>query len=252
LAGFSSCGCFGNVHVNPWKTFSFIDLPAVVLLAIFRPYKAVYAIKLVVLRMLRFFSGANRTHYNKLHKPRLCSVFRSCRRLFFPLAFKYCLTIAALVFVLISVSTVVLIANEPKKVTSRYEVLEPKDWINQQLPVLKHIDIAGKLTSGNWLVLFYHYNCPGCARAIPQYEQMMRDLAGNEDFLNIAFIEIPPYGDGPVSKDSPCVQGKLADTKEWFVTTPAVVLLKDGVVLAGWQAKAPDFDTVIEKMDGSG
>lgn len=37
LLGFESCGCFGQVHVNPWITLAAIDVPFFLLLAIFRP-----------------------------------------------------------------------------------------------------------------------------------------------------------------------------------------------------------------------
>ena len=39
LTGAESCGCFGQVHINPWITLSAIDIPAVLLLLIFRPAK---------------------------------------------------------------------------------------------------------------------------------------------------------------------------------------------------------------------
>lgn len=37
LLGFESCGCFGQIHVNPWLTLLAIDIPFFLLLAIFRP-----------------------------------------------------------------------------------------------------------------------------------------------------------------------------------------------------------------------
>lgn len=37
LLGFESCGCFGQVHINPWVTLGVIDVPLFLLLAIFRP-----------------------------------------------------------------------------------------------------------------------------------------------------------------------------------------------------------------------
>jgi hypothetical protein len=82
---------------------------------------------------------------------------------------------------------------------------------------------------------------------------MARDLAGNEDFLRIALIAVPPYGQypghrGPISQNTPCTLGRLPETKEWFVTTPAVALLTDGQVLAAWEEKAPDFETILQNF----
>lgn len=37
LIGADSCGCFGQVHIDPWITLFAVDIPAVLLLSIFRP-----------------------------------------------------------------------------------------------------------------------------------------------------------------------------------------------------------------------
>ena len=124
--------------------------------------------------------------------------------------------------------------NGPEKTTSSYEVLEPETWVGKELPILEHIDITETLKKGTWLILLYHYDCPDCTRAIARYQQMARELAGNEDFLRIALIAVPPYGQGPVSENSPCTLGRLAEIKEWFVTTPVIALLTDGQVISSW------------------
>jgi thiol-disulfide isomerase/thioredoxin len=149
---------------------------------------------------------------------------------------------------ILGATTPILALNEPAMITSTYEVLEPQTWIGQELPILDHIDIAEQLRTGTWLILFYHRSCPDCARAIPQYEQMARDLAGNEDFLRIALIAVPPYGRSPVSENSPCTLGRLADVKEWFVTTPVVALLAGGKVTSAWEAQTPDFKAILPEI----
>ena len=80
------------------------------------------------------------------------------------------------------------------------------------------------------------------------YEKMARDLSGNEEFMRIALIAVPPYGRGNVRENSPCKLGRLDKSKEWFVTTPAVALLADGKVTAAWEEKAPDFDEILQKF----
>jgi hypothetical protein len=149
------------------------------------------------------------------------------------------------------VTTPILALNEPANATSSYEVLEPETWVGKKLPILDYIDIAESLEKGNWLILLYHHDCPGCTEAIPKYEQMARELADNADFLRIALIELAPYGAPLVAPESRCTAGRLANTKEWFVSTPAVALLTDGNVNHAWEAKAPDFDTILSKIDDS-
>jgi len=78
-------------------------------------------------------------------------------------------------------------------------------------------------------------------------------LEGNEDFMRIALIAVPPYGrylghKGPVSENCPCTLSRLPETKEWFVTTPTVALLKNGQVTSAWEEKAPDFEAIIQNM----
>lgn len=94
-------------------------------------------------------------------------------------------------FTILGVTAPILAFNEPPKITSKYEVLELETWVGKKLPILEHIDIGDQLKKGTWLILLYHYDCPGSGQAIPMYEQMAPDLAGNEDFLRIALIAVP-------------------------------------------------------------
>ena len=215
ITGAASCGCFGNVHVNPWITLFAIDLPAVALLAIFRPKLQVYR----VFHLLHWLEP--------MPNP----------------------AVLGLVFLLglsaIAISSPLLILNEPATVTAGYEVLEPETWVGKELPILKHIDIGQQLKTGNWLVLLYHYDCPSCAEAIPKVEQMAQELEGNEDFLQFALIEVPPYGQGSVGNNPFVNLGKLDTSKEWFVTTPAIALIQDKNVRQSWQDNVPVLEELI-------
>jgi thiol-disulfide isomerase/thioredoxin len=223
LSGAESCGCFGTVDVNPWLTLFVIDIPSVIALVVFRPVLSLKR-KAESIRVLahEFFTPIPSI-------PRFATTT--------------CLTL-----LILGITTPILAFNKPAKITTSYEVLEPETWVGKELPILDHIDIGKQLRKGNWLILLYHHDCPDCAVAIPKYEKMARDFAGNTDFLRIALIEVPPYGQGQVNVNSPCFPGRLAAVKDWFVTTPAVVLLKDGQVISAWEAKAPDPDTIFTNM----
>ncbi len=223
IRGAESCGCFGTVHVNPWVTLFAIDIPSVIALLVFRP----------VLSLKR------KAEYIRVLAQEFFTPLPSISRL---------ATTTCLALLILGVTTPILAFNKPAKITVSYEVLEPKTWVGKKLPILEYIDIGEQLRTGNWLVLLYHHDCPDCAVAIPRYEKMGRDFVGNEDFLGIALIEVPPYAQGQVSRNSPCVLGRLAAVKEWFVTTPAVVLLKNGQVISAWEAKAPDMGTILKNM----
>ena len=223
LAGAESCGCFGSVHVNPWITFFAVDIPAVIALAVFRP----------------------RRHPEQKSKDLLTSL----QSLFIPFpSIPRFTAIFSVGIVILAVTGAVLAFNEPAKITGGYEVLEPETWIGRELPIIDYIDIGDKLRKGNWLVLLFHHDCPDCVTAIRTYQRMAVDLAGNGDFLKIAFIEVPPYSRSLVRNNSSYTAGKLLDIKEWFITTPAVVLLDDSMVRNSWEQVAPDLDAVLNSF----
>jgi len=230
LTGAASCGCFGQVHVNPWITLFAIDLPAVIALTVFRPRLSLPLAPLP-----------------SLGEPE--SVKAVVRQLLGPMPSRTRLAVVAcLLGGILAVTTTVLAFGEPPAITSSYEVLEPETWVGKRLPILEYIDISRRLEKGNWLILFHRHDCPDCARAIAGYEQMARDLAANEDLLQIALIEVPPFGRDRVRKNSSCLLGRLTEEKEWFITTPAVVLLTDRRVKSAWEAEAPDLQTIMRKI----
>jgi hypothetical protein len=50
---------------------------------------------------------------------------------------------------------------------------------------------------------------------------------------NVAFIEMPPYAsadDSRITFDDRAAPGRLDDSRDWFATTPVIVLLQNGIV----------------------
>ena len=218
LIGAESCGCFGTVHVNPWVTLSVIDIPIFICLAVFRP------------------KG------QKLFPPPWPK----------PVHF---FAIAIPTFILLPAIEYILITNKPPLKTDKYEVVDTTQWTKSQnlWPMLEYTDIKQQLQTGFWVILLYHYDCPDCAQAIPKYDQMHKSLKGNENAINFAFIEIPPYGRADqqlVGHDSEVVCGRLSDAKKWFLQTPVVVVLHNGEALKVWEGTAPGFDELLNAAFG--
>jgi thiol-disulfide isomerase/thioredoxin len=211
IVGAASCGCFGTVHVNPWITLTCIDIPLFLAFAIFRP------------------KG------EKLLPPPWPNL-------------RYFLAIAIPTFIILPTIEYVLITNKPPMSTSTYEVLNTKNWIpNQSWPLLQYIDIGDRLKTGDWIVFMYHNDCPDCRMDVPKYEKFYGDLKGNN--VDMAFIEMQPYEQGDkqlIPKESKVPWGQLSSVKTWYVETPVVVVLRDGLVLKAWQGYAPTFDELIE------
>jgi len=214
LTGEASCGCFGMVKVNPWITLSVVDIPIFLLLAIFRP------------------KG------EKLLPPPWPKL-------------AHFLAIAIPTFILLPTIEYVLITNKQVKPDVENWITEPAQ--QNQWSLLEDIDIKEQIQSGSWVVLMYHYDCPDCAKAIPEYEEMHKSLKGNDNAINFAFIEMPPYGNENqqlIGRDNDVVRGKLSDKKKWFYQTPVVVVLNDGQVLKAWEGKAPGLDELLNAAFG--
>ncbi len=221
----ASCGCFGVVLVKPWITLTAIDIPLFVLLAIFRP--------------------KGQSAFGGLLLP-------------WPSA-KHFFGVAMPTFFILGTIVPVLVFNKPPDVTNKYEVIKPQTWLvgkgadpndpYKKWPLLAHIDIADKISTGFVVALLYHYDCPECRQAIPQFEQINQVLSGND--IAVAFIEIPPYGSAdqnPVKPDTNCLSGKLDDSKKWYAKTPLIVLLKNGSCIHYWQEETPNLEQIEEKI----
>jgi thiol-disulfide isomerase/thioredoxin len=134
---------------------------------------------------------------------------------------------------------------EPNKAATA-NVASQHEW-----PMLKRIDIADSLRLGIVVVLLYHFDCPGCKEAIPQYDKLNKELAGNDDAIRFAFIAVPPYGDkklNSIPKDTKCLTGKLISDKKEIIMTPFVVLIFNSEVINAWEGRAPDLDELLNAL----
>jgi len=214
LTGAASCGCFGQIQLNPWITLLAIDVPAVLMLLLFRAEKS----------------------------PGLTTHWSAAKRVYGAACFVLLLTG-------VGVTTTALVMHVPKRVTAEFEVLEPPSWVGDTLPIMTHIDRAAPLQQGNWLIMLFHHDCPDCAEAMPAFEQIADNFVGNEATLQLALIEIPPYGYNAEAQESACHLAHMDDSKKWMVVTPAVLLLADGVVRHAWEeGTLPTFETVLDHV----
>ena len=210
VTGADSCGCFGNVHVNPWITIFAVDLPAVIALALTRPKKP----------------------------SQWLTPWPSWPRL---------ATYAVICLIVLIPSTVILALHEPPAVTEQYEVLAPAEWPGHEFELLDRIHTTGHedIASGDWILFFYRHDCPDCHEAMPSYKDSARELQGSGLFRT-AFIAVPPVHSDTIEADPAWVLGQLDDQKDWLVGTPVVVLLSDGVVEFASEGEAPGTEELLE------
>jgi hypothetical protein len=202
LSGEVSCGCFGQVSVNPWYTL-ILDVGCAVALAVFRP---------------------------NLRQPQ--PVRHGAARLL----------VAAVLLLAIGGPLGVAMATY----TPGLELLEPEGWVGQPLAILREIDIGDRLAKGRWLVILHRYDCPHCREARPELERLARDFPKLAPGVGVAMVEVPPYGKPQDDAASLCLQGRLNTSRDWFVTTPVILVLDDRQVTAVWQEKVPEEIVILD------
>ncbi len=199
LSGEATCGCFGrSLPVHPFFTF-FLDLS-------------------IVAALLRFRRGWA-----------TASARADQRR-----ALGRCCLVTAAWLVLAVASGIAIAHSRAEQLTAKpvefggMVLLEPETWVGQRLPLLQYIDARDRLDAGVWTVVLYHRGCPNCRKVIDRLGCGDTHRTGR-----VALVEVPEMGRSikAVSVSNPAfVLARLEPSKEWFVSTPTVLTLKDGIV----------------------
>ena len=210
--GAASCGCFGKLSVGPWYAFG-IDVAAVVALIVFRPrWKAATAPTNRLVRRLAVTAGL----VVLLGVPAGLAVGRS---------------------------TPGRLADDGSIVGNETcVVVEPAAWVGKTLPLKKHISTGTQLSQGEWTVVLFHHDCEDCKALIDRLAGEARKPGARRNRPRLAVVEIPKYGPLPESleaRNSAVLVGKLDSTREWFVPTPTVLELHDGVVTSVREGTGP-------------
>jgi len=112
-------------------------------------------------------------------------------------------------------------------------VLKPNEWVGRRFSLFSYIDIGERLKQGDWLLIFYHNDCSACREKVPKYEKEAKLSDRTEGGLRTVFIEMPPYSAGADQLvEAGFHMGKLDDRYDWFVKTPLVVRIRNGIVVS--------------------
>lgn len=210
LDGQTNCGCFGPVSVSPWYTLILDGTMAGLLLLTRSPLEGPRRDEGVVYVSRRWLATA------------------VALAVLLPLPAR----ITAYTQAPAELAEDGLIVGE-----GGFVVLQPEAWVGKRFPLTKHIDIdlgtprplgeRGRgegLSHGHWIVVFHRHGCPLCAELISAIG------ARTSNTEQIALVEVPPYGETHLP---PGVRaGRLSESHRWFIETPHVVRLRDGIVTA--------------------
>jgi hypothetical protein len=195
ILGEKSCGCFGNVTVNPWVTTIF-DISVVSVLMCLRP--------------ITLFSFQE-NFWGVLTGKRFLAIVLFWIVLSFPIIW-FCSS-----FKVTTVGSVGELIDGSNNV-----ILEPAQWIGLKFPLLSFLDndaVVTQLTAGKKNVVLFRFDCGECIKLIKRIS--------NKD--KYVFITIPSKK-GNVEMFSSLEYLVLPDKYEWWVETPVVFILENGIV----------------------
>ena len=181
IVGESSCGCFGRFRVHPWYVFA---LDATAILALF------WAMPFGPLPAARISS-----------KPRwiLCA----------SLALLGLIGLWATVYLHKAGG-----GEDGRKYESEALTSSPSgQWVGQQFPLERDVDVGSTLMKGKWAIMFYHSDCSTCRKTIPQFVGLAYHLTGHDRSIGFALIEVPRQGDASSLRkalDGVCLRGHLS------------------------------------------
>jgi hypothetical protein len=206
ISGEVSCGCFGAITVNPWITMTG-DL-------------VVVAVVLLMFRIKQTVESDS--------KPLLLPVVS--------IVFSWLVVAMPLGWLMASFQPATFNSDGELSGISRAVMLYPKEWLGQKCPVLEFTEIAADLKRGRWIVVFYGAECEKCKEHFAEWKTKGFPVAKKGD-EQIAMLEI--YGKAEnifrqMLNNEPYIWGSLSSSKQWYVETPVVILLVEGIVQVVW------------------
>lgn len=121
-------------------------------------------------------------------------------------------------------------------------ILDPESWVGKAFPLSRHLVPEVDISSGDWVVLFFHHDCPDCQAAIPRYDALASDYG-----RHVLLVEVPPCGPRPPAVRAAKV-ARLTDDNEWFVQAPIEMTIARGIV-AGASLELPAIAQAVHAGD---
>jgi hypothetical protein len=104
-------------------------------------------------------------------------------------------------------------------------VLDPEAWIGSELPIADFIQPSVPLRGAQYLLVLYRENCAQCRQLIGE---LMRERAN----MPVLLVGVPPRIGQPRPSPENWVWAGLDPSKNWFVETPTLLTISDGIVIA--------------------
>lgn len=200
VIGQTSCGCFGELTVNPWIVF-WMDVAVLAFLTMWDPERA---------------TAEKRRGWSR------------------PIMSGGLVAIAALAATVVNLSLAgARQLSDDLPMSDSTVIVEPEQWLGKKFPLIHHIEANESLVSGRWLVLFHRQDCEACKPAIPAVLSYAYDHQDDSDRKRVAIIEVPMANSPKPLSVTPgrlCSRGHLNSSHNWRVQTPLICSVHDGVL----------------------
>jgi Peptidase C39 family len=199
--GAETCGCLGDLTVNPlWM--GFVDLAAVIALVALKPGNTEPNAKRATVSVLTVLGLGGV----------LCWISPS-----------------------VSASLRTAAAAHLHSSDKQGEPFEinPEGWVGIRCPLLEFIDIKSQLSNGDWDILLHRPGCSLCESALLRKLEDLR-VSGDKG-SRLAVIEVPTdsaHAGFPPLADERIVVGHLSDARQWRFSPPVELRIHDSVVEA--------------------
>jgi hypothetical protein len=142
-------------------------------------------------------------------------------------------------------------AHSPRSINGTvgdaFSPLTSDDWAKSPDSLFDSIAEGDKLRTGQWTLVFYHFNCPVCRDAIQKYRAIDNALRAQPNRPRLAFVAVPPITTDPSDPghaSNNAAHFILKPDRELTTAMPVVVTLRDGKVSSittGDQAAHPQI-----------
>jgi hypothetical protein len=198
VSGETSCGCFGNVTVNPWITMGF-DVVIVVLLAYFSPKKE---------------------NFTKYPSYLLATCFGAG------------VILCVLMYDWIAQSAFERLEHIGQVLNGGVVQLEPETWVGKKLPLLNYIMASELPKEDVWLILLYNHRCSSCRECVVLYTDLAAEFIEEKNCPKIMLLETPPFEKSisETAQKANVIYGQLDGARKWHANTPVLLLVDQGTV----------------------
>ncbi len=117
---------------------------------------------------------------------------------------------------------------------------DPQQWEGHRLPLLSDTALEPTISQGDWFVVLYRPNCGHCRQLLAMFRREAQSSQHRPlrslrlAFLNIASTDSNVAEPELFSTSESIVSGRVSGAHDYWMETPTVVRIDDGVVQRVW------------------